>query len=206
VGDKLNRTVSRKHPPPSGDAENRVCFDASATFRDAAGAEADASRRESAMSKRAIRDVANTLPHMFGSRTSNEDFKLLAALPDGTLTIDLLAATAHHDAGAALKLPVVATLAAWLKGRLASQFTTDVVGAMIVVVIRTDRVPTDRARIIPFELYCTAAVSTSGWTYSSPRVFRLEWYEPVAFKSPKRTLFQRIFAARPKTGYQSGFR
>ena len=104
------------------------------------------------MSKRAIRDVANTLPHMFSSRISNEDFEVLAALPDGTLTIDLLAATAHHDAGAALKLSVAETLAAWLKDRLVSRFTTEVVGAMIVVVIRTDRVPTDRARIIPFEM------------------------------------------------------
>jgi hypothetical protein len=175
-------------------------FDDSATFRHAASAEAAAQRRESAMSKRAIRDVANTLPHMLGSRISNEDFEMLAALPDGTLTIDLLAATAHHDADADLKLSVVATLAAWLKDRLASRFTTDVVGAVIVVVIRTDRVPTDRARIIPFEMYCTATVSTSGWTYSSPRVFRLEWYEPLRLKSPKRTLLQRIFAARPKAG------
>jgi hypothetical protein len=48
--------------------------------------------------------------------------------------------------------------------------------------------------------FCLETVSTSGWTYSSPRVFRLEWYEPFRFKSPKWTLFQRLFAARPKAG------
>lgn len=130
------------------------------------------------MVSKILRDIANTMPHMIGGRMRDDDFEALAVLPDGVLTIDLLSGTSRHSGGKVLTLPVVAELATWLTTRLdaAKMKPTDVVKAELVIAIRTDRVPVDRARIIPFDLACSGTFATASRTYTSKPTASVQWY------------------------------
>src|SRR5205807_4199934 len=68
-----------------------------------------------------LQDVANTLPHMImGERMPYADLEVLAELPDGKLSIDLLTREARHSSAAPVALEIVDHLAEWLGERLAS--------------------------------------------------------------------------------------
>jgi hypothetical protein len=130
------------------------------------------------MGKNTLADIANTMPNMIAGRMGLEDWETLAVLPDGVLSIDLLAETAHHSIGGVLSLRVVLELARWLKDRLAATqlLPSDLTKVELVIAIRTDRVPVDRSRIIPFDLVCTGTFSTKSRTCSSKPARALRWY------------------------------
>jgi len=116
---------------------------------------------------------------MIAGRICLDDFEALAVLPDGVLTIDLLAETAHHTSGRVLSLRVVADLVGWFKRRLAAArpMPSDLTKAELAVVMRTNRVPVDRSRIIPFDFACTGTFATKSRTFSSKQpVLALRWY------------------------------
>jgi hypothetical protein len=115
---------------------------------------------------------------MIAGRMYLDDWEALAVLPDGALTIDLLAVTANHTIGGVLNLRVVVDLAVWFKDRLAAArlMPSDLTKAELAIAIRTDRVPVDRSRIIPFDLVCTGTFATKSRTCSSKPVHALRWY------------------------------
>jgi hypothetical protein len=49
------------------------------------------------MGRKILQDVANTLPHMLVARMRPDDLEILALLPDGKFSLDLLAQAAHHS-------------------------------------------------------------------------------------------------------------
>jgi hypothetical protein len=130
------------------------------------------------MGKKALADIANTMPHMVAGRIYLDDWEALALVPDGMLTIDLLARTAYHTSHGALSLRVVMDLAGWLEDHLAAArlLPSDLAKAELAIVIRTDRVPVDRSRIIPFDMVCTGIFATNDRAYNSKPVPVLRWY------------------------------
>jgi hypothetical protein len=130
------------------------------------------------MGKKALAEIANTLPHMVAGRMYSDDWEALALIPDGVLTIDLLAKTAHHTGHGALSLRVVMDLVGWLGDHLAAArlLTSDLAKAELAIVIRTDRVPVDRSQIIPFDLVCAGIFATNDRAYTSKPVPVLRWY------------------------------
>jgi hypothetical protein len=112
------------------------------------------------MGRKILQDVANTLPNMLVARMHLDDLETLALLPDGTLSLDLLSLAAHHSLGGVIELKFVEKIAAWLKTRLIKNriLVSDLSKAELVVVIRTDKILTDRTRIIAFDLSITCAV------------------------------------------------
>ena len=133
------------------------------------------------MTKRILlQDAANTLPCMVMSeRIGNDDLERLADLPDGTLTMDLVAGTAHHSSQPdPIDLEIVAHLSEWLKARLGEDaFANHLAHAVLTVSIRTDRVPADRKRVIPFDWTCDSSVaSRDGKTRTATRR-GLIWYD-----------------------------
>jgi hypothetical protein len=130
------------------------------------------------MPRNPLNDVVNTLPHMVAGRLDRHDFEALADLPDGILTIDLLARTVQHGSGAAPAISATGLLADWFDGRLqAAQFDrSGLTKAAITVAIRTDRVAVDRSRIVPFDLRCTAEIAAGGRTWVSKPAPALRWY------------------------------
>jgi hypothetical protein len=133
------------------------------------------------MTKRILlRDAANTLPCMVMSeRIGNDDLERLAALPDGTLTMDLVAGTARHSSQPdPIHLEIVAHLSGWLKTRLGDDaFANHLAHAVLTVSIRTDRVAADRKSVIPFDWVCESSVaSRDGKTRTATRC-GLIWYD-----------------------------
>lgn len=130
------------------------------------------------MGKKVLADIANTMPRMVAGRIYPDDWEALALIPEGVLTIDLLAKTAHHTAHGALSLRVVTDLAGWLGDHLATAqlLPSDLTKAELAIVIRTDRVPVDRSRIIPFDLVCNGIFATNDRAYNSKPVPVLQWY------------------------------
>jgi hypothetical protein len=130
------------------------------------------------MPKNPLNDVVNTLPQMVAGRLDRHDFEALADLPDGILTIDLLARTVQHGSGAAPVISAAGLLADWFDGRLlvAKFDRSNLTKAVLAVAIRTNRVPADRSRIVPFDLACTAEIATHERVYVSKPAWALRWY------------------------------
>ena len=138
------------------------------------------------MNGKVLADIANTMPHMVASRISRDDLEVLVRLPDGVVTIDLLAAGALHVSAGILQLALVATLADWLQKRLAKARldAADLIKAEVEILIRTDRVPVDRSKIVPFEFTSRATVSTAGRSCISKPTFAILWYNRFSERSP----------------------
>jgi hypothetical protein len=130
------------------------------------------------MARKQLNDIVNTLPHMVAGRLDRHDFEALADLPDSVLTIDLLARTVQHGSGAAPAISAAGLLADWFDQRLqaAKLDRSALTRAVLTVAIRTNRVPADRARIVPFDLSCTAEIAAHDRVYVSKPVWALRWY------------------------------
>jgi hypothetical protein len=130
------------------------------------------------MSRAVLSHIASAMAHMVVSRMSKEDYEALSQIPDGTLTIDLLRLSAHHTEAGAISLDAAAKLAAWLKDRLATTrlALSDLTKAELQIVIRTDRAPADRGRLIPFDFSSTGAFATRYKPSVSKPARALRWY------------------------------
>src|ERR1700682_3382699 len=110
------------------------------------------------MARNILQDIASTLPRMIMSeRMPLSDLETLAGRPDGTLSIDLLKREARDPSGALVPLQIVHDLAEWLEDRLSNNRlgASDLASAHLVLTLRTDAVPTVRARAILFDWNCT---------------------------------------------------
>ena len=125
-----------------------------------------------------LQDIANTLPQMaMSERVGNADLEILTGLPDGRLELDLLAREVRHSSGAAIRLAIVTHLAEWLAQRLQQPPETMLRRVALVVTLRTDRVPTDRRRVVPFDWRCDAIVESHDHVVVSGHGYGLTWYD-----------------------------
>ena len=84
---------------------------------------------------------------------SPSDLELLAEMPDGAIHIDLINISANHERAGPVNLEVVGRLAEWLRARLhALSVPIDAIAvASARAEYRTDRVPTNRSKIVSFD-------------------------------------------------------
>jgi hypothetical protein len=114
------------------------------------------------MARNILQDVANTLPRMImGERMPFSDLETLAQRPDGALSIDLLKREARDLSDGVVPLQIVHDLAQWLNDRFSNYRlgAHDLVGAHLVLTLRTDAVPTVRAKAILFDWSCTSELA-----------------------------------------------
>jgi hypothetical protein len=111
------------------------------------------------MARNILQDAANTLPRMImGERMSCADLETLAQRSDGTLSIDLLKREARDISGVLVPLLIVDHLADWMVHRLGKNGVdvNDLSRAHLALTLRTDMVPTVRARAILFDWSCVS--------------------------------------------------
>ena len=110
------------------------------------------------MKIKVFRSIANSLCQMCCSAHINRSLEYLADLPDGTVEINLLSESCKHSVAGDLSLPMVADFNLWLSKRLEQVGLSVDVMQSVQVSLRynTDRVPTDRNRILLFELECSS--------------------------------------------------
>ena len=138
-------------------------------------------RAQAAMKLKALREVANTLPAMLVGWRMTEDLDRLADLPDGVLRIDVLREVAAHSKAGPVELHVVQELSAWLRARLTALGIplSQLNEVRVEADIRTDRVATDRKRIVSFDFDCHSRVATAQRTYEARRKETHKWHRKV---------------------------
>ncbi|SRR5213593_2029130 len=106
------------------------------------------------MKIKVLRSIANSLCQMCCSARINTSLERIAGLPDGTLKIDLLLGSCVHSTAGDLQVPMVEDFRAWLSSQMEqSRLSFDVFRSVLLSLqYKTDRVPTDRKRILLFEL------------------------------------------------------
>jgi hypothetical protein len=117
--------------------------------------------------RKIIQDLANTLCQMLVGWRMSEDLEVLAALPDGTLSIDALSGSASHDIAGDLRLHIAGELTSWLAHRLsAHQIPLQAITvATVTASIRTDLLPTARNRIVSFDFSVRSVIVTDERSY-----------------------------------------
>jgi len=107
-----------------------------------------------------------------------DDLETLAHLPDGTISIDVLGGTAVHSVVGAVPLQVAGEMQAWLQRRLADEQipSSALLEATLSADISTDRIPTDRKRIVSLDFTCTSRLATADRTYEGELHEKHSWH------------------------------
>ena len=102
----------------------------------------------------------------------------MAELPDATVRIELRSGSCKHPIVGDLELPVVEELRTWLLARVeaAGILFDSFEQVLLSLHYKTDRVPTDRKRILLFELECACEISLDNRVIEGHATNAL-WYE-----------------------------
>ena len=119
------------------------------------------------MKRKALQDVANSLAVMAIAGESPSDLEVLSEIPDGALHIDLINGSASHDRRGTVELEIVARLSGWLRARLEALSIpmSAIQVASIRVEYRTDRVPTNRSKVVSFDWRSETVLATDEKEY-----------------------------------------
>lgn len=130
------------------------------------------------MKLKGLREVAHTLPEMLVGWRMSEDLDRLADLPDGVLRIDVLRQAVDHSKAGPVELHVVLELSAWLRERLTALGIplSQLNEVRVEADIRTDRIATDRKRIVSFDFDCYSRVATAQRVYEARRKETHRWH------------------------------
>lgn len=120
------------------------------------------------MRRKIIQDIANTLCQMLVGWRMGDDLEVLAELPDGILTINVLGGAASHDAARAIQLHIAGELQAWFSHRLAVGAIPGhaILSAEVTAKICTNRLATNRKRVVSFDFSVRSVVSTDERSYT----------------------------------------
>jgi hypothetical protein len=130
------------------------------------------------MRRKVLQDIANTLCDMLVGWRMGEDLETLAQLPDGTLTFDVLRGKVVHSTNGELALHVAGELAAWLEHRLETLNVPkgEILAARLTAQFATDRIKTNRKRIVSFDWKCEGSVETDEKVYVGHLKEKHQWH------------------------------
>jgi hypothetical protein len=131
--------------------------------------------------RKVIQDFANTLCQMLVGWRMADDLEVLASLPDGRLSVDVLSGSAGHSVQGELSLHIALELQAWLADRLSAfKIPAEALRAAVVLAdIRTDRIATNRKRVISFEFSVESTITVEGREYRGRLVEAHQWHQRV---------------------------
>jgi hypothetical protein len=133
------------------------------------------------MQRGLLQDLANTLCQMVPGAISPQDYEQLAARPDGEVLVNLRDRSAQHNCGQSLELEAVGRLSQWLSARLlAEQLSlTELTRAEIEIHYKTDRVRTNREKLVSFDVQSASTIEASGQKVSGIPASRHVYHERV---------------------------
>ena len=135
------------------------------------------------MRRKVLQDIANTLCQMFVGWRLGQDYEKLANLPDGTLQVNLLLGQTQHSSGIEPILWITGELAAWFRERLIvySIPLSEIQRCSLAITYTTNRIKTDRKKIISFDFSCTSTIKTDEVEYNGVLVERHSYHQHVQF-------------------------
>ncbi|PHQ36107.1 hypothetical protein [Rhodopirellula bahusiensis] len=120
------------------------------------------------MSHKVLKDHAHVFCQMFYGWRMQSDLETFAALPDGALTVDVLAGTCVHDSCGALETYIAGEMSAWFKHQLDERGIplADIKSAMLFVdLVRVP--PPKKKRGITFDWRGRGVIQTDSREYVS---------------------------------------
>ena len=130
------------------------------------------------MHEREFSLLAKALPHIAARWRLWSDLELLASLPDGTVAIDALDGMSRHSVTGVIPLRLGEELKAGLTDQLARRGVAaeEVSAATVSMVVETGAVPTDRARIVHFDLRISARLETRAGVFAAAQDEEHVWH------------------------------
>ncbi len=130
------------------------------------------------MRRKVLQHYADVLCHMAIGWRMGDDLEILADLPSGRLHFDILAGLSTHDTKGEVKLYIAGEMRAWLRDRLAKDGIPleAIESATLDVDMNTDRVKTDKKRVISFDWRCRSRISTGEKTYEVELIDQHVWH------------------------------
>ena len=133
------------------------------------------------MKTKLVKSLAPDLSAMAISSRVLPSLEQLCSLPDGTVTLDLVSNTAKLSDGQSLELLITAELSDWLRERLAQAAipVERLEAAKIDLSYGSHRIPTNRSKIVAFDLGATANVLAAD-RVSTGTAEGMQWYKREA--------------------------
>jgi hypothetical protein len=122
---------------------------------------------------------ARVLPHLFARWRDAGDFEVLAALPDGEISLDALTGSARHFQAGPIVLRIAEELAAGFADQLSRKGIAQatVLEAGLTVAVDTTKVKTDRARIVHFDFRIVSRIRTETASFTASQDEEHVWHE-----------------------------
>ena len=118
---------------------------------------------------------------MFVGWRMGDDLETLSDLPSGKIDVDLLEGKAVHDKVGNIDLYVSKDLQSWLSKQMKDErIDIDHIElARLSVEMDTDKIATDKKRIVSFNWKCSSQIKTDEKTYSGNLVEEHKWHKRI---------------------------
>lgn len=115
-----------------------------------------------------------------------QDLEKLADLPDGTIKFDLLQGTASHSRVGEIDLWIAKEMQAWLKHRFEVDRIPEnqILQGCVQLSSTTDRIKTDKKRIVSFDWECHSLIATDEKCYESHLKEAHSWHNRLDESTP----------------------
>lgn len=133
------------------------------------------------MRRKVLQDIANTLCPMLVGWRMHDDLEVLSDLPSGSIEFDLIQSHAVHSQKGEVKLYITCELRTWMF----RQFQENKIDkekikkAVVVANIDTDKIKTDKKRIVFFHWNVESTIETDEKTYKGYLKEEHKWHKRI---------------------------
>jgi len=131
------------------------------------------------VSKRSFDGLAHGLCEAaIGTRLATSDLEVLTMLPDGTVSVDVIAGNCSHSSGVPMSLSLVSELRDWFESQFRPRHIdrTRVTGALVNIAYDTGAIETDRDTLVHFILGCQSHVQVGDKVYARSITNKRVWH------------------------------
>ncbi len=125
-----------------------------------------------------IQHYADALCHMAIGWRMGADLEVLADLPSGSIHFDILAGQATHNTQGLLQLQIASEMQAWFLDSLGKDGIPSeaIKSATLDTAMDTDRIKTDKRRVVCFDWCCHSRIATDETTYEAELADQHTWH------------------------------
>ena len=130
------------------------------------------------MRRKVIQHYADVLCHMASGWRMGDDLEILADLPSGRIHFDIIEGCASHYSEGEVALCIAGEMKAWFRDRIAKDGIPmeAIQSAVLDVDMDSDRIKTDKKRVISFDWRCHSQIVTAEKTYEAELRDRHAWH------------------------------
>lgn len=121
------------------------------------------------MGHKILKDHAHTICQMFVGWRMAQDLEILAAIPEGQLTIDVLRGECQHESLGRINSSIASEISAWFKHRLTAHGIEQSEVLQAVLTVQLNRIPqtSKRRSGVTFDWRCDGFICTIDREYRS---------------------------------------